>query len=411
MVQRYLFATRSKGGLISSAIAIVTAKALIARYPEYNHGDLDSSSWAKSLFKRMAFVKRMSKNGKVEIPEGAKKTKLNLCIFMTVTTAEENKVPSCFILNLDQTSLKYIPVGRQSLAKTGSKSVSIAGSTDKRSITGTFIIFLSDNFLPMQLIYGGKTKQFLPRFKFPESFSLSANPKHFSNKAESLKVIKEIILPYVKQQRQELEKPDQPAILIMDVFRNQMTEDVVLILRTNNIWLVKVPNNMTHLLQSLDLTVNGHCKPFMKGMFAEWYRKQVKEALSHGKQVEDIEIKFYLTVIKPLHAKWLMQFFNHITSEKGSKIIINGWKRSGIYDAVKNGSSSLPSIDPFNEIDPLVVTEKSNETDVTINQSSSLTESFVNDRYDEESDCSDWENENDIDFERSAFDTFIIDDE
>ena len=263
----------------------------------------------------------------------------------------------------------------------------------------------------MQLIYGGKTKQFLPRFKFPESFSLSANPKHFSNKAESLKVIKEIILPYVKQQRQELEKPDQPAILIMDVFRNQMTEDVVLILRTNNIWLVKVPNNMTHLLQSLDLTVNGHCKPFMKGMFAEWYRKQVKEALSHGKQVEDIEIKFYLTVIKPLHAKWLMQFFNHITSEKGSEIIINGWKRSGIYDAVKNGSSSLPSIVPFNEVAPLVVTEKSNGPDVTINQSSSFTESFVNDRYNEESDCSDWENENDIDFERSAFDTFIIDDE
>ena len=62
------------------------------------------------------------------------------------------------------------------------------------------------------------------------------------------------------------------------------------------------------------------------------------------------------------------------------------------------------------EIAPLVVTEKSNKTDVTINQSSSLTESFVNDRYDEESDCSDWENENDIDFERSAFDTFIIDD-
>ena len=245
---------------------------------------------------------------------------------MTATTAEENKVPSCFILNLDQTPLKYIPVGRQSLAKTGSKSVSIAGSTDKRSITGTFIIFLSDNFLPMQLIYGGKTKQFLPRFKFPESFFLSANPKHFSNKAESLKVIKEIILPYVKQQRQELEKPDQPAILIMDVFRSQMTEDVVLILRINNIWLVKVPNNMTHLLQPLDLTVNGHCKPFMKGMFAEWYRKQVKEALSHGKQVEDIEIKFYLTVIKPLHAKWLMKFYNHITSENVSEIIINGWK-------------------------------------------------------------------------------------
>ena len=76
----------------------------------------------------------------------------------------------------------------------------------------------------MQLTYRGKTKQSLPRFIFPKSFSLSANPKHFSNKVESLKVIKEITLPYVKQQRQELEKPDQADILIMDVFRGQMTE-------------------------------------------------------------------------------------------------------------------------------------------------------------------------------------------
>ena len=155
-----------------------------------------------------------------------------------VTIAEEHKVPSCLILNLDQTPLKYIPVGRQSLTKKGSKSVLIAGSADKRNITGTFIITLSGKFLPMQLIYGGKTKESLPRFKFPESFSLSANPKHFSNKAESLKVIKEIILPYVKQQCQELEKLDQAAILIMDVFRGQMTEEVVSMLRTNNIcWL------------------------------------------------------------------------------------------------------------------------------------------------------------------------------
>ena len=103
--------------------------------------------------------------------------------------------------------------------------MSIVGSTDKRSIRGTFIITLSWKFLPIQLIYDGKTKQSLPRFKFPESFSLSANPKNFSNKAESLKVIKKIILTYVKNQRQELEKPDQAAILIMDAFRGQITEE------------------------------------------------------------------------------------------------------------------------------------------------------------------------------------------
>ena len=103
-----------------------------------------------------------------------------------------------------------------------------------------------------------------------------------------MKVIKEIILPYVKQQRQELEKPDQAAILIMNAFCGQMTEEVVSTLCTNNIWLVKVAKNMTHLLQPLDLTVNNHCKSFMKRMFPEWYRKQAEEALSDGKKAEDM---------------------------------------------------------------------------------------------------------------------------
>ena len=41
----------------------------------------------------------------------------------------------------------------------------------------------------MQLIYGGKTNQSLPRFKFPESFPLSVNLKHYSNTLESIKII------------------------------------------------------------------------------------------------------------------------------------------------------------------------------------------------------------------------------
>ena len=73
----------------------------------------------------------------------------------------------------------------------------------------------------------------------------------------------------MKQQRQELEKPDQATILIMDVFHVQITEEVVSMLCTNNIWLIKVPDNMTHLLQPLDLAVNGHRTSFINRMLAE----------------------------------------------------------------------------------------------------------------------------------------------
>ena len=129
---------------------------------------------------------------------------------------------------------------------------------------------------------------------FQDSSSFIANSKHFSNTLESVKVIKEILLPYLNRQCQDLDKPNQAAILIMDVFCGQMTEEVVSLLSTNNIWLVKVPNNMTHLFQPLDLTVNGHCKSYMNGKFVEWYRKQVEDALAHEKKIEYIEIKFYL---------------------------------------------------------------------------------------------------------------------
>jgi len=84
------------------------------------------------------------------------------------------------------------------MAAKNSKHIHVVGSSYKQAITGTFGITLSNTFLPLQLIYSGKTAQSFPKFKFPELFSLSANPKHFSNTTESLKLLDEIIIPYVK---------------------------------------------------------------------------------------------------------------------------------------------------------------------------------------------------------------------
>ena len=45
---------RSRGRVVSRTIAIATARALIARNPQYNLGHVKiDSSWAQSLFRRM----------------------------------------------------------------------------------------------------------------------------------------------------------------------------------------------------------------------------------------------------------------------------------------------------------------------------------------------------------------------
>ena len=145
-------------------------------------------------------------------------------------------------------------MGKTTMALKGSNSVPISCLSGKRSMTAIFTITLNGKFFPMQLTYGGKTNQSLPRFEFPVGFSLSANSKHFSNTAGSIKFIKEIIMPYIEKERISLKLPKtQPALLIMDVFRGQITEDVLTVLKDNNISVVRVPAN---IFQLLDLTVN-----------------------------------------------------------------------------------------------------------------------------------------------------------
>ena len=74
----------------------------------------------------------------------------------------------------------------------------------------------------MQLIYGSKITQSLRRFKLLAPFSLSGNPKHFSNKEELIKIISEIVLPYLDKQREKLGNRGQATLLILDAFMGQM---------------------------------------------------------------------------------------------------------------------------------------------------------------------------------------------
>ena len=114
---------------------------------------------------------------------------------------------------------------------------------------------------------------------------------------------------------------DQTVLLIIDVFRGQMTEPVTHALEENSIMLVKVTPNMTHIYQPLDLTVNRSAKAFFKRKFTEWYSGEICKQLSEGKDLDQVEVVLRLSVLKPLHAKWILEFYNDMTSGKGGDII------------------------------------------------------------------------------------------
>ena len=202
----------------------------------------------------------------------------------------------------------------------------------------------------MQLIYKGKTSQSHPKIPFRNGFSLSANLKYYSNETESLNFLEEIILPYVKSERERLRLETQPALLIY----LQPTDTFLDVLKDNNILSTKIPPNMTHVFQPLDLIVNKFPKDFMKGMVSTWFSRKISLGMEDGLELDNIDLDYRLSVFKPLHAKWLVELYNHMSTDEVKEIVANGWKKTGIFDTIKLGSSGLLSLDQFADICPLI---------------------------------------------------------
>ena len=314
--------------------------------------------WRRSSLQRLGFRKRVATTGKVEVPEGARKETGLQHHFRVVNIIEKHNIPKSLVLNSDQAPSKYVTVGRTTMAPKNSTRVGLAASTDKRSITLTLAVTLDGKILPLQIIYGGKTEQSLPKITFPAKFSTSVNEKHYSNTKEVFKYLLEIVILYVNEERKKIADADQYVLLIWYVFRGQKTEAVTSLLQEQKILNEYVPNNMTDYFQMLDLTVNKWVKDFMK--FKEWFATQLRNELESGKELENITIKFLLSTMKPLHAGWLIDCYNQLTSSHGKEIILAGWRASGISAAVEDGLMAIIFlIDPFNEIDPFDQTNES----------------------------------------------------
>lgn len=58
-------------------------------------------------------------------------------------------------------------------------------------------------------------------------------------------------------------------MMIMEVFKEQMTEALLRELLKSNIILTKVPENMTHIFQPLNLTIKVYVEQLMKRKFSD----------------------------------------------------------------------------------------------------------------------------------------------
>ena len=71
--------------------------------------------------------------------------------------------------------------------------------------------------------------------------------------------------------------------------------------------------------------------------------------LRAGKVAADVEVSLKLSVIKPLHAKWIFGLYNTLKDHK--EIAIHGFRSAGITDAIKNAKDMVEKVqNPFKEV-------------------------------------------------------------
>ena len=334
VIVKYINAIRDAGGIINTAIVIAAGLGIVKRMDprllECNGGHVVlQKSWAKYLLGKMNFVKRKAttKKPKFTIANFEELKSQFLMDIKAVVTMED--VPEDMIVNWDQTAIKYIPLSNWTMAKEGSKRVEVVGIDDKRQITATFAASLSGNFLPVEMVYEGKTTKCHPAVKFPEGWHVTHTPNHWCNEDTMVEYITTVIVPYMNEKRRHLGlDPKHTGLVILDEFKGQTTEKVLKLLSANDLMYVIVPPNCTDRLQPLDVSVNRAAKQFLRTKFENWYVDQIAAQKDLGKEIEPVDTR--LSIVKPISAKWMVDLYDYFLAHP--QIIKNGFKHVGITD-------------------------------------------------------------------------------
>ena len=143
--------------LISIATGVVRANNpnLLKEYG----GDLVlTDKWARAVSEKLTWSKRKGTTGKVDpSPQFLAEEKFTFQRNISAFFSEHN-IPPYLIINIDQTPLSYVNTRKYTFSFKGAKNISIKGADEKRQITATFAVSCTGEFLPIQLIYAGKTE-------------------------------------------------------------------------------------------------------------------------------------------------------------------------------------------------------------------------------------------------------------
>ena len=139
------------------------------------------------------------------------------------------------------------------------------------------------------------------------------------------------------------------GLLIFDEFKGQTTSAVNDLLKKNDIIAIHVPNNHTNLFQYFDSSMNKSAKCFIAAKYQDWYAEKFIQQLNRGVAAHDVKVDVKLSIMKPLHAKWIIEMYHH--PQRSKQIVISGFRKAHVTEAVSEADQLAQLCEnPFTEV-------------------------------------------------------------
>ena len=176
-------------------------------------------SWVRSLYQRIKFSCHKVTLSRPSITRSLFAEVRSQLLYEITDKVLQHNIPDELIINVDQTPPKFVATGNITMAAKREKHISRSGVTDKKAINVTLCESIDGCMLTLQLICTGKTEKSLPNFTFPDGFCLAFNEKRWSNETETIRLIEEVLVPYIEKVKEEKALPkSQKSLLLWDPF-------------------------------------------------------------------------------------------------------------------------------------------------------------------------------------------------
>ena len=95
--------------------------------------------------------------------------------------------------------------------------------------------------------------------------------------------------------------------------------------------------------------MNKSAKCFIAAKYQDWYAEKVLQQLNKDVVAHDVKVDVKLSIMKLLHAKWIIEMYHHLKRSK--QIVISGFRKARITEAVSEADQLAQLCEnPFAEI-------------------------------------------------------------